>query len=75
MKMQRELDLFSLKKRRLRDYVTKITTAEKGGRKLDASRLFLQVQSERPKGNGLMLQTRRMFFDKYIVYHESGDAL
>lgn len=75
MTMQRELDLFGLEKRRLRDYVTKTNTAEKGVCKLDASRLFLQVQSGRPKGNGLMLQTRKMFFDKYIVCHESGDAL
>lgn len=40
MTMQRELDLFGLEKRRLRDYVTKTNTAEKGGMQIRCIQAF-----------------------------------
>lgn len=42
-----------------------------------ASKLFLQVLSERTRGNGLMFPTREILSQQreHLIYHESAAAL
>ena len=83
----RELELFSLEKRRHWEDVTVIFQYLKGASKQERDQLFTQVDSDRTKGNGFKLKegrsrldVRKQFFTQRVVRHwkklprEVGDA-
>ena len=73
----RELDLFRLKKRRLQgDFIVAFHFL-KGAYKQEGERLFMRMDSDRTRGNGLKLRQERLKLDimsKFFT-QEGGDAL
>jgi len=72
----RELELFSLEKRRLRGDLTAIFQYLKGAYKKDGEGLFTKACRDRARGNGCRLKegrctldTRKQFFTLRVVRH------
>ena len=55
----RELDLFSLKKRRLQENLIAAFECLEGDYKQEGNQLFTRVNSDRTRGNGLKLKEGR----------------
>ncbi|KAK4812027.1 LOW QUALITY PROTEIN: hypothetical protein QYF61_025018 [Mycteria americana] len=69
----RELGLFSLQKRRLREDLTAAFRYLRGAYKKDGDKLFSRACCDRTRGNGFKLKRTR--YKEEIFYNEGGEAL